>query len=163
MSRTSDVPGRSIWHAVAVRAVLQRAMGAQVQVDGVRLGGFDGPGLVALIGVTHDDSVATASKVAEKIWNLRVFPAQDDGKELSAGDLGLPILVISQFTLYADTRKGRRPTWDAAAPGPVAEPIVTAVIDALAALGASVSTGRFGADMQVQLVNDGPMTILLEV
>lgn len=153
----------SIWHAVAVRAVLQRAMGAQVHVDGVHLGGFDGPGLVALIGVTHDDSAAIAGKLAEKIWNLRIFPAQGDGRESSASDLGLPILVISQFTLYADTRKGRRPTWDAAAPGPVAEPLVNAVIDALRALGATVSTGRFGADMQVQLVNDGPMTILLEM
>ncbi|MFM7144873.1 MAG: D-aminoacyl-tRNA deacylase [Actinomycetales bacterium] len=146
-----------------MRAVLQRAMGAQVQVDGVRLGGFDGPGLVALIGVTHDDTAATAAKVAEKLWNLRIFPAQEGGKEASASDLGLPILVISQFTLYADTRKGRRPTWDAAAPGPVAEPLVSAVIEALQTLGATVSTGRFGADMQVTFTNDGPMTILLEV
>lgn len=146
-----------------MRAVLQRAMGAQVQVDGVQLGGFDGPGLVALIGVTHDDTAATAAKVAEKLWNLRIFPAQEGGKEASASDLGLPILVISQFTLYADTRKGRRPTWDAAAPGPVAEPLVTAVVEALHTLGATVFTGRFGADMQVTLTNDGPMTILLEV
>ncbi len=146
-----------------MRAVLQRALGAEVQVDGVRLGGFDGPGLVALIGVTHDDTTASASRLAEKIWNLRIFIGQEGAREASACDLQLPILVISQFTLYADTRKGRRPTWDAAAPGPVAEPLVDAVVQALQSAGAMVHTGRFGADMQVRLVNDGPMTILLEV
>ena len=127
------------------------------------MGGFDGPGLVALVGVTHGDTATTAAKLAEKIWNLRIFPAQEGSKEASASDLGLPVLVISQFTLYADTRKGRRPTWDAAAPGPIAEPLVEAVITALQEFGAHVSTGRFGADMQVSFTNDGPMTILLEL
>ena len=145
-----------------MRAVVQRARGASVTVDGVVVGAFDGPGLVVLVGVTHDDTPALANRLADKAYDLRIF-APADGPEQSAADLGLPVLVISQFTLYADTRKGRRPTWDAAAPRPVAEPLVDAVIARLRERGAQVSTGVFGADMQVSLTNDGPMTIQLEV
>ena len=137
------------------------------------MGSFDGPGLVVLIGATHDDDASVASSLADKVYDLRIFGheharvagvslAPDAGREVSASDLGLPVLVISQFTLYADTRKGRRPTWDAAAPGPVAQPLVDAVADRFRARGAEVATGIFGADMRVWLVNDGPMTITLD-
>lgn len=140
-------------------------------VEGDVVGSFDGFGIVALVGVTHDDDAALATKLADKMYDLRIFGPehapedQRDGlaREVSASDLGLPVLVISQFTLYGDTRKGRRPTWDAAAPGPVAEPLVDAVVARLRERGAQVSTGVFGADMKVGLVNDGPITILLEV
>lgn len=115
-------------------------------------------GLVALIGVTHTDTADDARSLAEKIWRLRVL----DG-EKSAADLGAPILVISQFTLYANTTKGRRPSWNAAAPGPVAEPLLDELVATLRSSGADVATGRFGAHMQVTLVNDGPVTIMLEV
>jgi D-aminoacyl-tRNA deacylase len=142
--------------------VIQRALTASVSVDNVVVGSFDGPGLVVLIGVTHDDTDALAQRLADKVFDLRIFTSTE-GPEKSAADLGLPVLVISQFTLYADTRKGRRPTWDAAAPRPVAEPLVEAVVAQLRDRGAQVATGIFGADMQVSLVNDGPMTIQLEV
>ena len=145
-----------------MRAVVQRALGANVVVDDQVVGSFDGPGLVVLVGVTHEDTPALAQRLADKIYGLRIFTGVD-GPEQSAADLGLPLLVISQFTLYADTRKGRRPTWDAAAPRPVAEPLVEAVISHLRERGAQVSTGIFGADMKVSLINDGPMTIQLEV
>ena len=145
-----------------MRAVVQRALDAKVVVDGAVVGYFDGPGLVVLVGVTHEDTPSIAQRLADKVFDLRIF-ASVDGPEQSAADLGLPVLVISQFTLYADTRKGRRPTWDAAAPRPVAEPLVDAVIARLRERGADVSTGIFGADMRVSLVNDGPMTIQLEV
>jgi D-tyrosyl-tRNA(Tyr) deacylase len=115
-------------------------------------------GLLALVGVTHEDDATKARRVAEKLWQLRIL---DD--ERSASDVSAPILVVSQFTLYANTDKGRRPSWNAAAPGPVAEPLVTEFTDALTALGATVQTGVFGADMQVHLVNDGPVTVLLEL
>jgi D-tyrosyl-tRNA(Tyr) deacylase len=144
-----------------------------VSVDGEILGGFDGPGIVLLVGVTHDDDTTRAAAVADKVYGLRIFEhrhARDltclppsAPREISARDLGLPVLVISQFTLYASTKKGRRPTWDAAAPGPVAEPLVEAVAQALRELGAEVSTGRFGADMQVTFTNDGPVTVILDV
>ena len=114
-------------------------------------------GLLALVGVTHDDDSAVARRLAEKLWYLRIL---DD--ERSAADIGAPVLVVSQFTLYANTVKGRRPSWNAAAPGPVAEPLVVAFADALRGLGAEVQTGVFGADMAVSLVNDGPVTVLLE-
>lgn len=140
-----------------MRIVVQRASRASVRVDGDVVGELDAPGLVALVGVTHDDTEATARKLAEKLWTLRIF----DG-ERSAADVGAPVLVISQFTLYANLRKGRRPSWNAAAPGAVAEPLVDAFADALRALGASVPTGVFGADMAVELVNDGPVTIWLD-
>jgi D-tyrosyl-tRNA(Tyr) deacylase len=142
-----------------------------VTVAGVRVGGFDGPGLVVLVGVTHDDTPAAAARLADKAYDLRIFgpehtsdaSAEVSAREVSASDLALPVLVVSQFTLYADTRKGRRPTWDAAAPGPVAEPLVDLVVARLRERGADVSTGVFGADMQVSLTNDGPITIQLEV
>ena len=135
------------------------------------MGAFDGPGLVALVGVTHDDTSARAHRLADKIYDVRVFDAShalaavpdDAPRELSASDLGLPVLVISQFTLYGETRKGRRPTWDNAAPRPVAEPLVNAVVARLRERGAIVSTGIFGADMQVSLTNDGPITLVLEI
>jgi D-tyrosyl-tRNA(Tyr) deacylase len=128
-----------------------------VEVDGEVVGAVDRPGLLVFVGVTHGDGAAQVAAIAGKIADLRIM---DD--ERSAVDLGAPVLVVSQFTLYADTRKGRRPSWSAAAPGAVAEPIVADVVAALQARGLEVSTGRFGAHMQVELVNDGPVTILLE-
>lgn len=129
-------------------------------VDGEVVGAIDPErqGLLALVGVTHDDDAAVTRKMAEKLWQLRIL----DG-EASAADIAAPILVVSQFTLYADTRKGRRPSWNAAAPGPVAEPLVDRFCAALRELGAHVETGAFGADMLVELVNDGPVTVLLEL
>src|ERR1700734_4530209 len=126
-----------------MRAVAQRVSEASVSVDGAVIGAIDGPGLLVLVGVTHDDTTEKARKLAAKLWGLRIL----DG-EKSCADLAAPLLVISQFTLYGDTRKGRRPTWQGAAPGPVAEPLVTAFADAVRELGASVQTGVFGADMQ---------------
>jgi D-tyrosyl-tRNA(Tyr) deacylase len=155
-----------------MRAVVQRSAGASVSVDGEVVGSFDGPGLMVLVGVTHDDTAPRAARLADKIYDLRLFDASHaagrelpDGsaRELSASDLGLPLLVVSQFTLYGDTRKGRRPTWDLAAPRPVAEPLVEAVVARLRERGAKVCTGVFGADMQVALVNDGPITLILEI
>jgi D-aminoacyl-tRNA deacylase len=144
-----------------VRAVVQRVSEASVSVDGEIVGAVDEPGLMVLVGVTHDDTPAQAARLAAKLWGLRVFPGPDG--EASCSDLDAPLLVISQFTLYGDTRKGRRPSWIAAAPGPVAEPLVEEVVAALRRLGARVRTGRFGADMKVTLTNDGPITLILEV
>jgi D-tyrosyl-tRNA(Tyr) deacylase len=141
-----------------VRAVAQRVSEASVCVDGAVVGAIDGPGLLVLVGVTHDDTPEKARKLAAKLWGLRIL----DG-EKSCSDIGAPLLVVSQFTLYADTSKGRRPSWGNAAPGPVAEPLVDAVTAELRALGAQVETGKFGADMRVALVNDGPITIIVEV
>lgn len=143
-----------------MRVLVQRVSSARVSVDGETVGAItpDGQGLVALVGVTHDDDVGKARRLAEKLWQLRIL----DGQR-SAADAGAPILVISQFTLYADTAKGRRPSWNAAAPGTVAEPLVIAFGDALRELGAHVQTGVFGAHMAVELVNDGPVTVLLEL
>lgn len=129
-------------------------------VDGVVVGSFDGSGLVVLVGVTHDDTPALAVRLADKVYDLRIF---DGDSEVSASDLELPVLVISQFTLYADTRKGRRPTWELAAPGAVAEPLVAAVVQRLIERGAQVATGVFGADMRLTLTNDGPMTVIVDV
>ena len=140
-----------------MRAVLQRVTRAAVRVDGEVVGEIDRPGLVALVGVTPGDGPAQVELVARKIAELRILR-----DERSVADVGAPVLVVSQFTLYADVRKGRRPTWNAAAPGPVAEPLVDAVVAALRARGIEVATGRFGADMAVALVNDGPVTILVE-
>ncbi|MEV5571007.1 D-aminoacyl-tRNA deacylase [Spirillospora sp. NPDC052269] len=140
-----------------MRAVVQRASRASVTVAGRVVGEIDGPGLMVLVGVTHDDTPEKAAKMAAKLWGLRILE-----DEKSCSDLGAPLLVVSQFTLYGDARKGRRPTWTAAAPGPVAEPLVDAVVTELRALGAKVETGIFGADMKVDLVNDGPITVLLE-
>jgi D-aminoacyl-tRNA deacylase len=141
-----------------MRTVVQRVTQASVTVDGQVLAAIDEPGLLVLVGITHDDTPDKAKKLAAKLWGLRVL----DG-EKSCSDAGAPLLVVSQFTLYADTAKGRRPSWNNAAPGPVAEPLVAQVIDELRALGARVETGRFGADMAVALVNDGPITIVLEL
>ena len=140
-----------------MKAVVQRATRAAVTVDGEVVGALDAPGLVVLVGVTHDDGPAQADQIARKVADLRILRG-----ERSATDAGAPVLVVSQFTLYGDTRKGRRPTWNAAAPGPVAEPLVDAVVEALRGRGLTVATGMFGADMAVELVNDGPVTILLE-
>jgi D-aminoacyl-tRNA deacylase len=128
-----------------------------VSVAGTVTGQLSAPGLVVFVGVTHTDTAATAAALAGKIYYLRILAG-----EKSCADVGAPLLVISQFTLYADTAKGRRPSWSAAAPGPVAEPLVTAFADALRGLGAGVQTGVFGADMQVELVNDGPVTLILQ-
>jgi D-tyrosyl-tRNA(Tyr) deacylase len=141
-----------------MRAVVQRVLEASVTVDGRTVGAIDRPGLVVLIGVTHTDDVDTAKRLADKLWQLRIL---DDEK--SAADLGAPLLVVSQFTLYADTSKGRRPSWYAAAPADIAEPLVTSVVDALRATGAEVATGEFGAHMHVQLTNDGPVTLVIDV
>lgn len=139
--------------------MVSRVSSASVVVDGAVVGEV-GRGLLALVGVARDDDAAAAREMARKIHELRVFDG-DDG-EVSAADLGLPVLVVSQFTLQGDTRKGRRPSWSAAAPGPVAEPLVETVVTALRARGAVVATGVFGASMQVSSVNDGPFTLLLE-
>ena len=141
-----------------MRAVVQRVSRASVAVDGNVVGEIDEPGLLVLVGVTHDDTPDLAAKLAAKLWGLRIL----DG-EKSCFDVGAPLLVISQFTLYADLAKGRRPSWSAAAPGPVAEPLVSAVIQALRDGGARVQTGVFGADMKVSLVNDGPVTIIVDL
>ena len=143
-----------------MRVLVQRVTSASVTVGGDLVGAInpDGQGLLALVGVTHTDDAAKAQRLAEKLWQLRIL---DDEK--SASDVAAPILVVSQFTLYANTAKGRRPSWNAAAPGPVAEPLVDAFADALRTLGAEVHTGAFGAHMQVALVNDGPVTVLLEL
>ncbi|ORV83639.1 D-aminoacyl-tRNA deacylase [Mycolicibacterium iranicum] len=143
-----------------MRILVQRVTSARVTVAGDTVGEIrpQTQGLVALVGVTHDDDPAKAQRLAEKLWALRIL---DDEK--SASDVAAPILVVSQFTLYGNTTKGRRPTWNAAAPRAVAEPLVDAFAAALATLGAQVRTGVFGADMQVELVNDGPVTVLLEL
>jgi D-aminoacyl-tRNA deacylase len=140
-----------------VRAVIQRVLSASVRVDGEVVGELDRPGLLVYLGVTHDDGATEVAWTARKIWDLRLLR-----DEQSASDVGAAVLVVSQFTLYGETRKGRRPTWNAAAPGPVAEPLVDAVVEALRARGLTVASGVFGADMAVELVNDGPVTILLE-
>jgi D-tyrosyl-tRNA(Tyr) deacylase len=143
-----------------VRAVVSRVSSASVTVDGAVVGEV-GRGLLALVGVGRDDDGDRARALARKVHELRVFPTEDGAR--SAADLGLPVLVVSQFTLYADTRKGRRPSWDGAAPGEVAEPLVEEVVAELRRRGATVATGVFGARMAVASVNDGPMTLLLEV
>lgn len=140
-----------------MRAVVQRASRASVTVEGRVTASFERQGLVALVGATHDDGPEQVETIARKIAELRILSG-----EVSAADAGAPIIVVSQFTLYADVRKGRRPSWNGAAPGPVAEPLVHAVVEALRARGLSVGTGVFGSMMDVELVNDGPMTILLE-
>jgi D-aminoacyl-tRNA deacylase len=143
-----------------MRVLVQRVASATVSVDGRVVGAIRpvGQGLLAFVGVTHDDDVDKARRLAEKLWQLRIL---DDQR--SASDIDAPIMVVSQFTLYADTAKGRRPSWNAAAPGAVAEPLVAEFVQALRTLGADVETGIFGADMRVELVNDGPVTVLLEL
>jgi D-tyrosyl-tRNA(Tyr) deacylase len=142
-----------------VRAVVSRVATAAVTVDG-RVVGEIGRGLLSLVGAGRDDDVDRARALARKIHELRIFPTDEGAR--SAADLGLPVLVVSQFTLYADTRKGRRPSWDGAAPAEVAEPLVEQVVAELRRRGAPVAIGVFRASMQVSSVNDGPMTLLLE-
>jgi D-aminoacyl-tRNA deacylase len=157
------VPGRVTFSAVIaaecllVRAVVQRASEASVTVAGEVVGKLAAPGLVVLVGVTHEDTRATAAALATKIYHLRILAG-----EQSCAQTGAPLLVISQFTLYAETTKGRRPTWQAAAPREIAEPLVEAFAAELRALGGHVQTGVFGAQMAVALVNDGPVTLILE-
>jgi len=140
-----------------VRAVVQRVLHASVRVDGEVVGAIEGPGLLVFLGVTHDDGPDEIAWTARKIWDLRILR-----DEQSASDVDAPVLVVSQFTLYGDTRKGRRPSWSAAAPAPVSHPTYDAVCTSLEGLGARVERGVFGADMQVESVNDGPVTVLLE-
>ncbi len=140
-----------------MRAVVQRVSSASVTVDGSVVGALSSAGLLVYLGVTHSDGPAEVDWMARKIWTARILP-----DEQSASDVGAPVLVVSQFTLYGDARKGRRPTWEAAAPGPVSEPLYDAVCSALADLGAHVERGVFGARMQVASVNEGPFTVLLE-
>ncbi len=140
-----------------MRLVVQRAMRASVSVDGSVVGALAAPGLVILCGATHTDTPAVADRLADKVWNLRIM---DD--ERSAADIQAPLLVVSQFTLYADVRKGRRPSWSAAAPRPVSEPLIDDFVNALRRRGAHVETGRFGEHMEVSLVNDGPVTLIID-
>jgi D-aminoacyl-tRNA deacylase len=160
-----------------VRVVVQRVDGARVLVDEEVVGSIDGPGLCVLVGVTHEDTAETAGRLADKVYDMRLFDAQalrerlpamslppgQASRELSASDAGLPVLVVSQFTLYAQTRKGRRPTWEQAAPRPVAEPLVSAFAGRLRQRGAAVAEGQFGAMMRVELTNDGPVTVIVEM
>ena len=142
-----------------MRVLVQRVSSAAVSVDGDVVGKIQpqSQGLLALVGVTHSDTEDAAKRLAEKLWYLRIL---DD--EWSAADVNAPILVVSQFTLYANTEKGRRPSWNTAAPGHIAEPLVTTFADALRTLGATIAMGVFGAHMQVETVNDGPVTVMLE-
>ena len=143
-----------------MRVLVQRVSSATVSVDQHVVGAIapESQGLLAFVGVTHDDDIDKAHRLAEKLWQLRILDQQR-----SAADIKAPIMVISQFTLYADTAKGRRPSWNAAAPGAVAEPLIATFVQALRQLGADVQTGTFGAHMQVELVNDGPVSLLLEL
>jgi D-aminoacyl-tRNA deacylase len=150
-SRSSDE------EVLLVRAVVQRVLEAAVRVDGKVVGEITEPGLVVLLGVTHDDGPEQVAWTARKVWDLRIMR-----EEKSASDLDAPVLVVSQFTLYGDARKGRRPTWNRAAPGEVSEPLYEQFCAELERLGATVARGVFGADMQVSLVNDGPVTMVLE-
>lgn len=140
-----------------MRIVLQTVSRASVTVEGAVSGEINGPGLLALVGVTHGDTPETAKKLAEKIATLRILPG-----ETSCVDLSAPVLAVSQFTLYADVRKGRRPSWSAAAPGDVSEPLFDHFVAALRETGLSVATGVFGAHMEVELINDGPVTIIVD-
>jgi D-aminoacyl-tRNA deacylase len=140
-----------------MRLVVQRVTSARVEVDGDIVGAIDRPGLLVLAGATHEDQAASADRLAEKVWTLRILDGERSCEEENA-----PILVVSQFTLYADTRKGRRPSWSAAAPRAVSEPLIEAFVSSLRRLGAEVATGVFGAHMHVTLTNDGPVTLILD-
>ncbi|WP_346923263.1 D-aminoacyl-tRNA deacylase [Rothia sp. (in: high G+C Gram-positive bacteria)] len=140
-----------------MRVVLQRVTSAAVTVDGQTVGSIDRPGLLALVGITHDDGEAQVQKLAEKTAQLRLLEG-----EVSCLDAGAPVLAVSQFTLYADSKKGRRPSWSKAAPAPVSEPLFNSYVEALRALGLKVETGVFGAQMQVSFTNDGPVTLILD-
>jgi D-tyrosyl-tRNA(Tyr) deacylase len=145
-----------------VRALVQRVTRAEVRVDDAVVGAI-GEGLCVLVGITHDDTEDHAERLAEKLWHLRIFDDDAGNMGVSVADRSRELLVISQFTLYGDTRKGRRPSWIDAARPEHAEPLVERVVTSLQALGATVATGRFGADMAVELVNDGPVTLMLEL
>jgi D-tyrosyl-tRNA(Tyr) deacylase len=145
-----------------MRAVVQRVTDAQVTVDGAVVGAI-GPGLVALVGVTREDDADRARRLAAKLWHLRILDDERGVMNRSVADTGGQVLVVSQFTLCGDTAKGRRPSWVAAAPPEQAEPLVDAVVAELRALGAQVATGRFRADMRVALVNDGPVTVIVDL
>lgn len=140
-----------------MRAVIQRVLSASVEVEGKIVGELGRPGLVVLLGVTHDDGPEQVRWTARKIWELRLLR-----DEQSASEVDAPLLVVSQFTVYGDARKGRRPTWEAAAPRPLSEPVYDAVCAELERLGATVARGSFGADMRLELVNDGPVTLVLD-
>lgn len=161
-TRRVRINGRGVVPGIigAMRVLVQRVTSASVSVNGEVVGSIrpPGQGLLALVGVTHSDDADTAVRMADKLWQLRILDGQ-----LSAADTAAPILVISQFTLYANTAKGRRPTWNAAAPGSHAEPLVGVLAETLRGFGAEVQTGLFGADMQVESVNDGPVTVMLEI
>ena len=144
-----------------MRAVVQRVSSASVTVGG-DVAGAIGPGLCVLVGVTHTDDEAVATKVADKIWNLRIFDDEAGVMNRAAADVGAEVLVVSQFTLYGDTSAGRRPSWIAAARPDVAEPLVDHVVATLRSFGATVATGRFRTEMQVALVNDGPVTLVID-
>lgn len=156
-----------------MRAVIQRVDGASCVVAGQVTGAFEGPGLMVLVGVHVEDTSSKCAVLADKIWKLRIFDSQtlrdqgivvnSESVEVAAADADLPILMISQFTLHADTSKGRRPTWLQAARGEIAEPLVDQVIEELRKFGARVEVGKFGADMRITQVNDGPTTIVLDV
>lgn len=146
----------------AVRAVVQRVSRASVTVDGAEVGAI-GAGLCVLVGVTHDDGPAEARRLAEKVWRLRIIDDDAGVMNRAVADVGGEVLVVSQFTLYGDTSRGRRPSWLAAARPERAQPLVEEVASELRSLGASVATGRFGAVMSLELVNEGPVTVLLEV
>lgn len=141
-----------------MRAIVQRVSEAEVTVAGESVGAIDGEGLVVLVGVTHGDTSAQARALAAKLHTLRIL----DGDK-SCADVGAPLVVVSQFTVYGDTTRGRRPSWQQAAPGPIAAPLVEAVVAELRSLGAHVATGRFGAHMKLRLVNDGPVTLIIDV
>ena len=145
-----------------MRALVQRVSEARVRIAGEVVGEI-GPGLLVLVGVTHGDDEVAATRLADKVWGLRIFPDDTGAMNVAVSDVGGDVLVVSQFTLYGDTTRGRRPSWAAAAPPPVAEPLVDAFVAALERCGARVPTGRFGADMRVELVNEGPVTLMVEV
>jgi D-tyrosyl-tRNA(Tyr) deacylase len=145
-----------------MRGLVQRVARASVTV-GDEIVGSVGPGLCVLVGVTHDDTDATARKMADKIWGLRVFDDDNGVMNRSLIDVGGEVLIVSQFTLYGDTSGGRRPSWINAARPEHAEPLVQVVVDQLRRLGATVATGRFRTEMMVSLVNDGPVTVMLEL
>lgn len=144
-----------------MRALIQRVRSASVRTGGQTVAEVE-RGLLVLVGVTHGDEASDAERMANRLWNLRIFEDESGLTNLSASDLGAELLVVSQFTLYADASRGRRPSFTDAAPPKAAGPVVDALVDGLRGLGATVGTGVFGAKMEVELVNDGPFTLLLE-
>lgn len=145
-----------------MRSLVQRCSEAWVTSEGVEVGRI-GPGLCCLVGVTHDDDETVVKKMADKLWHLRIFDDEQGVMNLSVADTSQSLLLVSQFTLYGDAKKGRRPSWINAARPEHAEPLFTELVDALRGLGATVETGRFQTDMQVGLINDGPATLLVEL